>query len=134
MAAATRRLISSIGSFAYSALSPPCTNKVPSILTIAGLRAAHRPSSPEGLHASLVLDPAERMLSHPFGADLLGRIAGLRLVGGFELPRLMRIYSLAASGGVAVGEGGIFAGRRVAVVAEQVHRLVIAEDDDDPAA
>ena len=41
---------------------------------------------------------------------------------------------LAPRGRAVVGEGGIFAGRRVAEVAEQVHRLVVAEDDDDTAA
>ena len=51
IALATRLLISSIGSFAYSALSPPCANNVPPIFTIAGLDAAHLPSSPEELHA-----------------------------------------------------------------------------------
>src|SRR5438067_1720552 len=53
IAAATRRLISSSGSLAYSALIPPCTNKVPPIFTTAGLRVAHLPSSPEGFQASL---------------------------------------------------------------------------------
>ena len=79
-----------------------------------------------------VLDPAERMLGHPFGADLLRRDFGIkRLVRGLEPAAVCFVHTVAPRGGPAVDEGGIFTWRRVAVVAEQVHRFMIAEHDHD---
>ena len=44
------------------------------------------------------------------------------------------IKAFAAGHRLVVDERRIFAGSRVTIVAEKVHGLVIAEDDDDPAA
>ena len=118
---------------AYSALIPPWTNKVSPILTMAGLRVAHWPSSPDGLHASLCSTQPSGCSAIQAARTCSGVILRvLRPVGGFELRAVGFVDAVAARGRLAVGEGGIFARRRVAVVAEQVHRLVVAEDDDRP--
>ena len=77
-----------------------------------------------------MLDPAKRMLGHPGGADLLGSGLGVTSTcSGLQLRPTGLINSVAPRGGFAIGEGGIFARRRVAVVVEQVHRFVVAKDD-----
>src|SRR5207253_1249435 len=53
----------------------------------------------------------------------------LSLRQGFELRTIGFIDAVAASGGLSVRECGIFAGGRVAIVADEVHGLMIAEDD-----
>ena len=70
MAAATRRLTASIENFAYSALMPPCTNKISPTLAIAGLRAAHLPSSPDADHAILCSTQPSGVRGEPLVADL----------------------------------------------------------------
>src|SRR6476659_2685748 len=75
------------------------------------------------------------MLGHPFGADLLGSDLGvLSLVEGLELGSIDFVDAVAPSSGLAVGKGGVFARGRVSIVADEVHRLVISENDDHLAA
>src|SRR3954454_4362418 len=82
-----------------------------------------------------MLDPAERMLGHPRSADLLGRRLGIGGASGrFEPGAVGHVKAVAERGRLRIGEGGIFGGRRVTVVADQVHRLMISEYDDGFAA
>ena len=83
----------------------------------------------------LVLDPAERRCAEPGLANRIGSQLGVaQAIACFDRGAVELIDAVAARGGIAVGEGGIFARRRVAVIAEEVHRLVVAENDDDLAA
>ena len=61
-------------------LSPPWTNSVPPILTMAGLRVAHWPSSPDGLQAS-------RCSTQPSG---VAAIHAWRICAGVSLGSLAR--------------------------------------------
>ncbi len=103
-------------------------------LAIAGLRApigrARRRAPRERM-----LDPAERRLGEPVLPDL-GRAERW---GPWRARRLRpacapHVKSARAARPPAVDECRIFARRRVTEVAEHVHRFVIAEHDDDPAA
>src|SRR5207245_2404830 len=82
-----------------------------------------------------MFDPAERMLRRPFCLDLVAREPRiLGAVGRFDIAAVGVIDAITASSGLGVDEGCILACGRVSVVAKDIHRLMIAEDDDDPAA
>ena len=100
-------------------------------------RVARRPFAElaRGTPGEPVLDPAERMLGQPGRADLLGRRLGVDGARSrFKRGAIGFVDAVAARGRLRVGKGRIFARRRVAVVANQIHRFVVTEKDDDPAA
>ena len=130
IAAATRRLISSMPSAAYSALRPPWTKIVPSIFTTAGLCVAHLPSSPVCCHASLCsTQPSGVAAIHCWRIASTGILGSLAPILRFDRRLVELEHAVAAGDGLAVDERRILARARVAIVSEQVHRLMIAEHD-----
>ena len=134
IAAATRRLTSSRGSFGYSALIPPWTNKVSADLDDGRIargpsaefarsgsrracarpsRAASRPSTPDGSASGVICGSG--------GA-----------VGGFDRRLVQLVEPSRRAADWSSAKAAYSPGRRVAIVAEQVHRLVVAEHDDRP--
>ncbi len=82
-----------------------------------------------------VLDPAERGDAEPGLADRgIGELRVLRAVRGFDRRPVGLVDAVAAPGGATVGERGELLRRGVAEVAEEVHRLVVAEHHHHPAA
>src|SRR5579884_1397857 len=83
----------------------------------------------------LVLNPAERMISHPRRANFIIRDIGILCL--VELPRAAAIGfkdSVASSRRLIIGKGRILARRGVSIVAEEIHGLVITKQNDDLAA
>ena len=75
-----------------------------------------------------MLDHPERRFLEPGLADRLPRQRGVaRAGGGFECLAVGGVEGVPPARGIAVGEGGIFAGMDVAQVAGDVHRLMIAD-------
>src|SRR5205814_10084574 len=80
------------------------------------------------------LEPAVRLVRYPLCANLLrSDLRVLSARGGLQLRTIGRIDAVAARCRLAVDEGSIFARRCVAIIAKEVHRFVIAENDDDLA-